>query len=101
MKQLQVIMVRVYIMEAEKLLKPILHYLHEKHKVRGVTVFRGITGFGQSGVMHTASLLDLSMDLPLAVEFFDTPDRITPILDHLATLLEPGHIICWQAMVGE
>lgn len=100
MNRIEVTMVRVYIMEAEKLLKPIIQFLHEQHKVKGVTVFRGISGFGQSGKIHTSSLLDLSLDLPLAVEFFDTPEKIIPIVDHLQTLVEPGHIVSWSAFVG-
>lgn len=99
MNQLKVVMVRVYITEGEKLLNPIIQYLHEQHKVKGVTVFRGISGFGQSGKMHTSSLVDLSLDLPLAIEFFDVPEKIVTILNHLCTLVEPNHIVTWNAEV--
>ena len=89
------IMVRVYVMEAEKQLKPVLSYLHDEIKVRGVTVFRGITGFGQSGEMHSSNLLDLSLNLPIAIEFFDTTERIDAIIQRLNTFVEPGHITYW------
>jgi len=92
---MKMMMVRVYIMEAEKQLKPILSYLHDKAKVRGVTVFRGVSGFGQSGQMHTASLVDLSLNLPMTVEFFDSNDRIVDIIQHLNSFVEPGHIVSW------
>ena len=58
--------VRIYLTEADKTLEPLLKKLHDQEKVRGVTVFRAMSGFGGSGVIHTASLLDLSLDLPVA-----------------------------------
>jgi len=90
-------MVRVYLTEAEGRLKKLLKYLHDDSQVRGVTVLRGISGFGKSGKIHTAHLVDLSLDLPVIIEFFDTPEKITPILSHLETLIEPNHIVYWHA----
>ena len=89
--------VRIYLTEADKTLEPLLKKLHDQEKVRGVTVFRAMSGFGGSGVIHTASLLDLSLDLPVTVEFFDSPDKVDAILEHLSDLLERGHIVRWQA----
>jgi PII-like signaling protein len=89
--------VRIYLTEAENKLKPILRYLHDEAKVRGVTVFRGISGFGKSGHVYSSSLVDLSVDLPLVVEFFDVPERTTDIMVHLRSLLEADHMICWSA----
>lgn len=89
--------VRIYLTEADKKLKPLLQCLHDEAKVRGVTVFRAISGFGRSGVMHSSSLLDLSLDLPLVIEFFDTPDKVEKILEHICTDVEPCHIVSWPA----
>jgi len=89
--------IRIYLTEADKTLDPLLKKLHDQEKVRGVTVFRAMSGFGGSGVIHTASLVDLSLDLPLTVEFFDSPDKVDCILEHLSGLLEGGHIVRWQA----
>jgi hypothetical protein len=75
--------------------------LHDEEKVRGVTVFRGISGFGRSGVVHSTALLDLSLDLPVVIEFFDVPDKVRHILNHLKTLLPPGHVLSWPAQVNE
>jgi len=101
MKHSDVTMVRIYLSEGEGLLKRLLAKLHDEEKVRGVTVFRGISGFGRSGKMHSASLLDLSLDLPLVVEFFDEPAKVHAILSHLKTLLPPGHVVSWPASVNE
>jgi PII-like signaling protein len=45
----------------------LLQYLHDDKKVRGVTVFRGITGFGVSGEYHSSKLIDMSLDLPVVI----------------------------------
>jgi len=92
--------IRIYLTEADRRLEPLLIKLHDQEKVRGVTVFRAMSGFGGSGVIHTATLMDLSLDLPLAVEFFDRPEKVDTILEHLSDLLEGGHIVRWQAQVN-
>ncbi|MHB8534087.1 MAG: DUF190 domain-containing protein [Sulfuricaulis sp.] len=101
MKSNDVTMVRIYLTEAEKLLKPLLAKLHDEEKVQGVTVFRGVSGFGRSGVVHSTTLLDLSLDLPMVIEFFDEPAKIKRILAHLSTMIPPGHVVSWPAKVNE
>ena len=97
---MDMVMVRVYIMEAEKQMQPILSYLHDTAKVAGVTVFRGITGFGKSGQMHSSSLLDLSLNLPLVIEFFDAKEQVAEIIKHLNTVIKPGHMVSWPIEVN-
>jgi len=94
-------MVRVYLTESDRLLRQVISRLHDDEHVRGVTVFRGITGFGRSGQMHSAGLLDLSTDLPVVVEFFDEPCKVDEIIEHLNTLVEAGHIVSWPAEINE
>ncbi|MFQ5470730.1 MAG: DUF190 domain-containing protein [Gammaproteobacteria bacterium] len=97
MKQITVTIVRIYLTEADKKLNAVLKRLHDWEKVKGVTVFRGISGFGKSGVMHSSSLLEMSLDLPVVVEFFDVPDKVESILVHLEEMIDPGHMVSWQA----
>jgi PII-like signaling protein len=101
MKLGEVTMVRIYLTEGEALAKTLLARLHDEEKVRGVTVFRGIAGFGRSGVVHSSRLLDLSMDLPMVIEFFDEPAKVERILSHLKSQLPPGHVVTWTAQVNE
>jgi PII-like signaling protein len=101
MTPLAVTFVRVYLTEGEGRLRPLLTHLHDVEKVRGVTVFRGISGFGRSGRMHSASLLDLAGDLPLVVEFFDEPEKVARILEHVQGQIEPGHIVSWTGLVHQ
>lgn len=92
-----VTMVRIYLTEGEAQLKTLMKRLRDWEKVRGVTVFRGISGFGDSGIIHEAGLVDLSLDLPLVVEFFDQPDKVDEIVAHLNEFIKPGHIVTWEA----
>jgi uncharacterized protein len=101
MNHSEITMVRIYLTEAGDLQKNLLAKLHDEEKVRGVTVFRGVSGFGRSGVVHSSSLLDLSLDLPLVIEFFDKPEKVKQILSHLKKILPPGHVVSWNAYINE
>lgn len=97
MNNLDVTYVRVYLTEGEGSMEALLRCLHDEEKVQGVTVFRGISGFGKSGKMHSSSLLDMSLDLPLVIEFFDVPEKVNNIIEHLRNKVKPGHIVSWSA----
>jgi PII-like signaling protein len=101
MKTIEVTVVRIYLNEKHGQLDNLLGRLHDVEKVRGVTVFRGISGFGGSGEIHSARLVDLSLDLPVVVEFFDAPDKVVGIIEHIQTSIKPGHIIHWNAYINE
>lgn len=100
MKSIDVIFVKIYITESSKLLNPIVKYLKNEANVRGISIFRAIRGFGESGD-HTASLLDLSLDLPLSIEFFDSKEIIEPALDYLCGIINHEHIVYWNAKAND
>jgi PII-like signaling protein len=100
MNSTTVLMVRAYLTEGSGQFKALLKYLHDESKVQGITVFRGITGFGKSGRVHSSTLLDMSLDLPVVIEFFDDPERAQSIIHHLSKVLEPGHVVYWRAEVN-
>jgi PII-like signaling protein len=97
----EVMMVRIYLTEGEGQLNTLLKRLHDWEKVRGVTVFRGISGYGDSGKIHGTQFIDLSLNLPIVVEFFDAPDKVEQILEHLSTVVKPEHMVKWPAYVNE
>lgn len=99
MKTLDVVIARVYLSEDESQLDTLMKRLHDWEKLRGVTVFRGISGYGSSGVMHTSRLVDLSLHLPVVIEFFDEPDKVNAVIEHLSSFIPPGHIVRWPAQV--
>ena len=101
MNMTEVTMVRIYLSEKNGHLNNLVKRLHDWEKVRGVTVFRGISGFGESGDVHTAALAALSLDLPIVVEFFDEPAKVEQILEHLNNEIKPRHMVKWSAWVNE
>lgn len=58
----------------------------------GATVERGIAGFGANSRIKTASLLELSMDLPVVITWVDRADRVERLLPKLAELAPAGLI---------
>lgn len=100
MNQSEVTVVRVYCSETGHQHQKILDLLHRDHRIAGVTAFRGIAGFGKSGQVHEAGLLDLSLDLPVIIEFFDRPDKVAEVLPLLNQMVGPGHILSWPAQAN-
>jgi PII-like signaling protein len=100
----EVTIVRIYIHEGERgrranLVDEIMEILHDRHRVKGATVFRGIAGFGASGEVHAADLLRLSADLPLVIEFFDVPEVAAAALALIEGIVPSGHIVSWNAQL--
>jgi PII-like signaling protein len=62
----------------------------------GVTVLRGVGGFGSSslgqGQYHTTAILRLSQDLPMVVEVVEYAERIEKILPKLDEMVGGGMI---------
>ena len=90
MQQADVTVVRIYCSEKGGYYRDLLKRLHDQEQVAGVTAFRGIAGFGGSG-------RDVSLDLPIVIEFFDRPERVETILSDLKHIVPSGHVISWPA----
>ena len=88
---------RIFLREGEHLLAKIIQFLHDEEKVSGVTVLQGITGFGPDREIRTSHLLDLSLDLPLVIEFYDLPERVESVIKHLQSQMGLTHIVSWPA----
>lgn len=58
----------------------------------GATVFRGLMGYGANNRIHTASIVDLSSDLPILVEIIDSEEYINKLLPYLDEVLGGGMI---------
>ncbi|MFM8330149.1 MAG: DUF190 domain-containing protein [Candidatus Methylumidiphilus sp.] len=92
-----VTIVRIYIREQEHLLKDIVKFLRDDTDAPGVTVLRGVEGFGQNRAEHSNFLVDLSLDLPLVIEFYDEATRAESIIHALLRRFTLPHIMSWTA----
>ena len=58
----------------------------------GASVYRGLMGYGANSRVHTASIVDLSSDLPILVEIIDSEEYIRKLLPYLDEMLEEGMV---------
>lgn len=79
-KESTAVLLRIFIGENDKykgknLYNYLVNFLREKH-FAGITVLRGISGFGKASKIRTSDLLELSSDLPIVIEIVDTEEKI-------------------------
>lgn len=70
-------------------------------QLAGATVLRGPMGFGKSSRLHTAKILQLSMDLPLVIEIVDTEEKIQGFLPVLDGMIKGGLVTIEKVRVVE
>ena len=89
-------LMRIHIGESDKWHGKPLHEaiveLLRKEGFSGVTVLRGVAGYGSSSVYHTDKLLRLSQDLPIILEVIETQERIDRMLPRLDEMVDGGLI---------
>jgi uncharacterized protein len=102
------LLARIYIGESDTfegrpLYDAIVARLRERG-IRGVSVFKGIEGFGRASRVHTTRILALSQDLPILLEIVDEASRLRPVLDELEPMiggglvtLEPVHVLIYRS----
>lgn len=59
----------------------------------GVTVNRGLEGYGQKKAIHTTKILDLSCSLPIIIEVVDIPERIEKAIPVVREMVNEGLIM--------
>jgi PII-like signaling protein len=89
-------LMRIHIGESDKwhgkpLYEAIVAMLRQE-KFSGVTVLRGVAGYGGSSIYHTDKILRLSQDLPIILEVVESTERIEGILRRLDEMVEGGLI---------
>ena len=86
----------VYVDETDKYEgKPVYEVLMNifyKQKIAGVSVFRGVAGYGSDGVFHTSKMLELSTCLPVKIEAVDSEEMITMVLPLINNVVGKGLI---------
>jgi CBS domain-containing protein len=95
--------VRVYVSEEDSIAKvPAQHAIVaflRRNNAAGVTVVRGMEGFGASGRVHSSRLAEVPWDLPIVIEWVDTVARIEELLPQLEQLVPAGMITVDQTEV--
>ncbi|HVW30242.1 MAG TPA: DUF190 domain-containing protein [Polyangiaceae bacterium] len=93
-------LVRIFIGDADKWQHtPLDRALVERLRregFAGVTVLRGVTGFGASSVVHTAHLVDLSGDLPIVIEVVEDDEHAQRLLAILDEMLTGGALVTME-----
>ena len=82
--------VTVFVMEGEKYhgtacYTAILEYLFFRG-ISDATVVRGIAGFGTDHKLHTSNLVDLADQMPMKIEFLETPEKVDEVLPKLSEM---------------
>jgi uncharacterized protein len=89
-------LMRIHIGESDKWHGKPLHEaiveMLRKDGFSGVTVLRGVAGYGSSSVYHTDKLLRLSQDLPIILEVIEMQERIELMLPRLDEMVDGGLI---------
>ena len=86
------VLLRVFIGESDHYKgKPLYEQIVLKARelnLAGATVLRGVMVFGADSRIHTARLLELSVDMPMVIEIVDTEENINklmPFVDETVT----------------
>ncbi|KTD13721.1 hypothetical protein Lgra_0856 [Legionella gratiana] len=95
----EITVVRIYTLEQAPNIPSILNYLQNDAKIRGISIFRAISGFGETNAPNN-SFLDVPFSLPLVIEFFDEPEKVTTALEYLTTIIKKEHLIFFPAQAN-
>ena len=63
-------------------------------------MFRAISGFGDSGKTHSSTLLDVSFDLPVVIEFFDEDKKVQSVIQAVKDIDSQCHILTFDAKLS-
>lgn len=77
--------------QGKSLYMALLQFL-KREGAAGGTVLQGIAGFGAHSRIHTASIVTLSQDLPLRLEWVDQPDVVERLLPQVQQMVDDGLI---------
>lgn len=90
-------MLRIFLGEADKWHdEPLYDAIVKKLRmmdVAGVTVYRGILGYGAKGHEHKKSFLHVSRDLPIMLSVVDSPEKIQAAAEVIEGMLEDGLLV--------
>jgi hypothetical protein len=88
------VLMRIFIGEADRWERRPLYMalieLFRQKGLAGATVLKGVAGFGPDSIIHQASFLRLSADLPLVIELVDTQEHLDGVLPEVDRMMSGG-----------
>ncbi len=91
---------RIYISSTDKFehspLYEVLVYAAKRNGISGVTVIKGIMGYGASSEIYSTKLWELTEKVPLIVEIIDESSKIDAFFESVKTYFDKsgkGHLI--------
>jgi PII-like signaling protein len=88
-------LLRIFVGEIDKIghqpLYEAILFEARKNGLAGCTVIRGIMSYGASTIVHTAKLIEISVDLPIVIEIVDHEDKINVFLEKVDQLMEQAN----------
>jgi len=84
----------------QSLYSAILNFLFYRG-VSGANVVRGIAGFGADHHLHTTRIERLTEDLPIKIEFIETPEKVEELLPKLHELAGTGLIEVQDTVIAK
>jgi CBS-domain-containing membrane protein/PII-like signaling protein len=85
--------------ERRPLFLALLEYLRAEGAA-GATVVRGVAGFGANSRIHTATILRLSEDLPMVIDWVDAPERVDRLLPRICDMVAEGLVTVEDVQVA-
>ncbi len=84
----------IYVDESERyggkpLHEALVDMFHEM-RIAGVSVFRGVAGYGSDRLFHTSKMLALSENMPVKLEVVDSAKMIDKVLPHVERMVGKG-----------
>jgi PII-like signaling protein len=90
------VLMRIFIGESDQWERRPLYMalieLFRQQGLAGATVLKGVAGFGARSLVHTASILRLSADLPLVIEVVDSQEHLAKVLPEIDAMMGGGLI---------
>ena len=88
------VLMRIFIGESDQYERRPLYAalidLFRRKGLAGATVLKGVAGFGARSLVHTASILRLSADLPLVIEVVDSQEHLAGVLPEIDAMMGGG-----------
>jgi PII-like signaling protein len=96
-------LLRIYLDEADRYgHKPLYEAIVLKARelgLAGATVFRSPMGYGQTTVLKTSKILNLSTDLPMVIDLVDSQEKLETLVPFLKEFLVGGLVILQDVTV--